>query len=370
MSLTTPPDADEQARALKRLAGVQRRGRARRRYRFALAAAGGVIVVAGLGLSRTFTSAGTRHVRVVGPTDVPSPGLDIPSDAVPWADRPPGPDYSPPPPSTTLPPASSQPCSASQVKAIPTGRNGASGHIMYGYQLTNISSRTCLLAGYPGVVATEPGHASVAASQGTYVPDTGPPGDVAPGASSDLTIEVVSSCDAPSTFTTYHHVVVTLPGGGDIVLSGLSLTLACGLHVGAFALPVPLPEPVTSANPIAAITASLMVAPQQLEAGTTAIYAAVITNPTDAVITLDPCPNFLQYLSGTTVKDRHQLNCADAKPIPPHAQETFVMHIVVPDDAPDGHSTLSWNLFSPGGATATAMVEIRADPHRPAQPPP
>ena len=161
----------------------------------------------------------------------------------------------------------------------------------------------------------------------------------------------------------YHHVVVTLPGGGNLAIPNASFDVVCGLQVAAFAWPVP--SPVEPPYPIAALTVTLA-APQRLLAGTTAVYTVMLANPTDAAVPLDPCPNFIQVLEAPMVKDLHQLNCAEAKPIPPHGQEFFVMHLVVPDDAASGQTTLHWNLAAGLDAHASTMVEVQADPHRPA----
>lgn len=371
MSLTTPPDADERGRALQRLADVQRRGRARQRRRVALVASAAVVVtvVVGLGISGVLGRSRTHVVRVAGPSFPLVPGSNIPSDAVPWADLSPGPYSPPPPPPATLPPTSSPPCRASQLTVTDNGGNGAGGHLAHYYKFTNASTTTCLLGGYPRVVASEPGHPDLVATHGTFFGDGGPPGDVAPNGSSDLTIQTASTCatnPGGASGAVYQHVVVTLPGGGDIVIPGASFDGICGLSVTAFAWPVP--SPVALPEPIAALKVTIA-APQRLRAGTTAVYAVMLANPTGAAVTLGPCPNFIQGLQGTAAdKDSHRLNCAAAKPIAPHGQESFIMHLVVPDDAANGQTALTWSLVAPGHDSASALVEVQADSNRRAPP--
>ena len=99
-----------------------------------------------------------------------------------------------PRPPTTLPATSTQPCRASQLTVIDGGGNGAGGHTEYLYRFVNASATTCLLGGHPQVVASEPGHADVVATDGTFFGDGGPPGDIGPNQSGTLTIQTESAC--------------------------------------------------------------------------------------------------------------------------------------------------------------------------------
>ena len=90
-----------------------------------------------------------------GEVTTSSSSLDL-SDVIQWIaapTKPPMPSSTPPPPPR---PIDARACDAGDVSAQLGERNGAGGHLLYPVRFRNVSTTTCVLIGYPRVLATEP----------------------------------------------------------------------------------------------------------------------------------------------------------------------------------------------------------------------
>jgi hypothetical protein len=135
-----------------------------------------------------------------------------------------------------------RPCGADDVQVDRrTGANGAGGHSLHILAFHNVGTRTCVLQGYPAVVASAPGLPDVVGTDGSFFPELGT-ADLAPGGIAYLGLEEDTYCAARpggnGSGLRYTHVAITLAGGGTVPfdLPG-PMDLACGLHLQAFSVP-------------------------------------------------------------------------------------------------------------------------------------
>jgi hypothetical protein len=151
------------------------------------------------------------------------------------------------------------------VRATFDGRDGAGGHLAHFVAFQNIGTSSCVLIGYPGVVASEPGQPDVAARDGSFFP-SGSSANMGPGERTLLDLETDTYCaaspDGSGGGPLYHHVRIAPPGGGTVSLDiaeGLDVT--CGLRLTTFfvpqrdpAEPLDVPDPVRDPVDAMAIT--------------------------------------------------------------------------------------------------------------------
>ena len=332
------------------------RVRSRRHRRLALSAATAVAlggVTTGLVLSRQ----SPREVQVTaGP-------LSPAAAAVPWIDKPAPSLGLPTPVPRAAPPANAPFCQASQVTVTPAGGNGAGGHLAQYLTFTNISQATCLLSGYPKVVATEAGRPPVTAERGDFFGDPGPAANVTPGKTAGLTLETDDNC--PATFTSpppapliYNHVAVYLPGGVRTVTD--SLNLICGLSESRFG--VPQPASVYQTSPLFELRASMEL-PASERPGQILNYVIDLTNPTPNTIELTPCPGYLEFAIVSTklvANETYALNCNTTPAIGANETLRYAMRMQISPSATPGTAQIHWTLaLSPGAAVADGSLEVR-----------
>jgi hypothetical protein len=288
------------------------------------------------------------------PPVAPSPTIDL-TGTVPWVGTP-GSGYQTP---TKVPDGTvvTRPCTAADLTATLGGVDGASGHLVHWVELTSTAATACLLEGYPQVTATEPGLPDVAAAQGSYFPATGVP-TMRPGEKGHVGVQTDTACTAPSPPPPYHHVAITLPGGGTVsvdVPDGLDT--GCSLSVSELSGPAPT-TPAPSADPLASLQVALD-APATVAAGDTLVYVARVSNPTGEAISLDRCPSYVQRASGVAdLKEDYELNCGPVGQIAAHATVRFEMRLAVPADALSGELDLTWSLAMPDAPTAKTAVTV------------
>jgi hypothetical protein len=242
--------------------------------------------------------------------------------------------------------------------------NGAGGHILFQVRFHNASGATCLLTGYPGVVASEAGQPDVTGQDGSFFP-VGSSANMAPGQDTFLGLETDTYCadrpDGGGGGPLYHHLLVALPdaGGSVAVDAAEGLDLTCGLHLTRFF--VPQPEQPEQPTPPQRLSAAFE-APDGVIAGTTLVYVVDLANRSDQPVPLDPCPAYIQAAPRpSAVKDIETLNCAPAGPIPARGTVRFEMRMPIPADTPAGELEIFWSLIGPE-LEAAASVDIAVTP--------
>ncbi len=313
--------------------------------------AGAVIALATAGCGSTVAPPARA-----GPSPLISPVSE--RGAVPWVDLP-GRFFMPSPLPAHWRPANARPCTAAQVRVSPNGRNGAGGHLFEYYAFRNVSRTTCILRGYPHVVATEPGKPGMTATHSRWFADEERSGNMRPGGVTGLSIETDFNCPAryahPNEHPTliYHTVTINIPGGGQVVINQ-AFDVLCGLSTGRFAVPQP-PQRYPH-SPVTGARAALEL-PSGVIAGTTLDYVAAVTNPTGTDMVLTPCPGYLQGL-GLAGKPVLALNCRAQRRIPAHQTVRFAMRLRVPAGTPTGPATVYWQIAAIGGASARGSLHV------------
>lgn len=340
---------------------VGHRVRRRRTALVSVAAAAAVVLV--LAASAVGALAGRRGEAL--PSDHRSP--DLPASAVPWVGLPAPAGRNLPIPHLKPPAADARPCRAADVTAREQVTDGAGGHVAYLVGFRNTSDSVCILRGYPAaVVASEPGAPDIRGTDGSFFPSQRA-NNISPGRTASLIVETDTECAAlPGggvAGPTYHHLAVTLPGGGTVPVDlrdGLRPG-PCGLHFGRFY--VQQPTPPEPKDPLRDVRVSLRL-PRTVVHGSTLVYGVRLTNPTDHPAGLAPCPGYFETLMaplsqanaglpdasrvvpGTDYsKASHELNCAPVGSIPAHHSVWFAMRLDVPLHVPAGRYTVEWSLI-------------------------
>ncbi|HYY09805.1 MAG TPA: hypothetical protein VE781_02650, partial [Kineosporiaceae bacterium] len=231
-------------------------------------------------------AASTHGTLPAGP--VPTVAAVDLTGAVPWIAT--APTEAPAVPSATPSPQAARPCTVRDVAVTVAPDVRVTGHRLSSVRFHNVGATACLLSGSPRVVASEPGHPDVVGTPGTFV-DSDEAGPMRPGDDTDLVVETTTSCPrrpgggppGPG----YHHVAVTLSGGGTVTATDRdeALDVTCGLGVGHFFLQqADVPEPP---DPLAPLHVTLEL-PPSVAAGDPLVYVVALTNPTQQPVSLDP----------------------------------------------------------------------------------
>jgi hypothetical protein len=349
------------------------------------------MLLAGCGSTTTVAEATGQHDSGVGSDATggmpatPGPDSSAAYDVA-WVDRPAPTPYVPSAAPVPPPPTDSPPCRADQVSARYADGAGAAGNVVFRLEFSNLGPQACLLRGVPRVVATQPGLPQRVATPGNYeLLQGGLPGDMAPGGHTDLALDYGTACDTtPQAGTAYHHLSVTLPGGGTVPVTvpggRPAFDPTCGFEVGHFYDPIPQPDPPPP--PYAGLVASLTL-PDWAQAGSELDYVVTLTNPTVQAIGLDPCPGYVEAAnSGQTqtivthpslppakqdprqvpialAKQAYALNCATVTTIPAHQAVRYQMRLQLPPTTPPGSTNIYWSLWSAGKVFTTGAVEVR-----------
>jgi len=221
-----------------------------------------------------------------------------------------------------------------------------------------------MLGGLPkSVVATEPGRPSVVAH---VIPTSSDllPGNVAPGKFGIMVVYAPLCGDIaprpPATLPkrVYHHLVVSLPGGGQTVVNG-ALDLSCG---GISVDPLGVRQP-----PFHAWYSPLMIGvsiPASVNAGGTLTYVVTLTNPTASPARINRCPGYIETATGKGINivQTKALNCDRVGEIPASGQVRYQMRMHIPNTTPSGAAVVTWTLDAPespiGGAK---LLDIRGN---------
>lgn len=180
-------------------------------------------------------------------------------------------------------------------------------------------------------------------------------GNMRPGGVTGLVLVTSVNCQAGQSNATpvYHSVVVTIPGGGQVVING-PFDLICGLQTSKFA--VRQPQQRYTQSPVSGARVALDL-PSGMVAGTTLDYVAALTNPTGTAMVLSPCPGYQQGL-GLAGKAVLSLNCRAQRTIPAHQTVRFAMRLHVPADTPTGPGNLFWLIAAPADVFAHGSLHV------------
>lgn len=330
-----------------------------------LALAMAMTVAAGCGTEAVIS---TRSGLTTSPTSPTSHSTvnEAGTGTVPWVDRP-GQMFVPEALPTPTLPANAPPCTAAGLAVSPDGSQGGGGQLDQMFSFRNVSTRTCILSGYPRVVVSEPGKPDVTAREGGSFLVPGRSADMAPGGVTTLAIETDVDCGAHSSIhgfvpgLIYHTVTVGIPGGGQVRIHA-SLDVLCGVFAGNFGVAQPTRRYTSS--PVQGATVAIEL-PSSVEAGSTLHYVVALTNPTGRTMALHPCPSYTQT-PGTPEEGFLQLNCDTIKAVAPHQTVRYAMQLRMPADQPTGLTTVCWSMAITGfGGAAHASLVVRA----PAAPP-
>lgn len=350
---------------------VRRQVRRRRAARWSVAASAVVAAVVGVGVASLSPSSTTRRPEqaaatpssTASPSSEATPSVDL-SGAVPWVDDPAQPYQAPPAPTPTAdarPTGHARACTAADVAVRVEHRNGATGQTEYPLTFRNTSTSTCVLSGYPHVVASEPGRPSVSATAGSFF-DFGSTANMAPGQVTGLGVETDTECAArpggANPGPPYHRLTVTLPGGGTVSVNEPDgFDVACGLKVTHFFVDLPS-DPAPAHDPLSDLTVGLQL-PASVRAGGTLVYVAELTNPTEQPVSLDRWPSYVETTTGPVPAEAaYQLNCGPVGVIPARGTVRFAMRLTIPATAPAGPLTLRWELAIVPGLPPTAQATV------------
>ena len=249
-----------------------------------------------------------------------------------------------PKPLPTTPPKTGAPhCKSSALQVEPAVglqwmQNGG-----VAIRFRNIGTAACILRGTPFVVATSPGHPSVvatnlglAATEGEIMCATNPGGN-------------------EEGLPVYHGLVLTLPGGTERTVSGLNLSLPCGVAVTPFSRPKPSPS---YAPYWLASLRPRIVLPSTVKVGSTLVYEVTLRNPLSRPVSLSPCPAYIEH-SSSDIKLEYQFNCSSVHAIAAHASVVYQMRMAVPDSTPTGVMTVYWSVIGPNTIESRATVDVR-----------
>jgi hypothetical protein len=203
------------------------------------------------------------------------------------------------------------------------------------------------MRGTPTVMAEAPGHAAVVATK-ARIPSFGEVADTAPGQEVTFFVDVPEICPADTGgfengLARYHSLDIVLPGGGRKVLKGLSLTFQCGMSTTPFFTSKPAPS---SPPDLLAHLVPRLLLPETVRAGSTLVYQVELSNPTNKVVPLSPCPGYLEHSSIPT-KLEYGLNCLTVRSIPARGEVRYEMDMAIPASAPPGAATVFWSLDTP-----------------------
>ena len=293
---------------------------------------------------------------------------------VPWIPLPAGyADTNAPGPGTPPPvPAGTPFCQASQLEGTLIGRYSAMSNLDAPIELRNKIASPCYLSGYAGVtILDSAGHVMAAISgsdgRGTYFDSTDPTtvvkvlmepgtepldnavgwggGTGLPPGQAFLNIEW-----AGCTTRSASQVYLDLPDGAGRVAIPFAV-VPNGPDVCSRVLPVtrgPFDPTGISWPPdrqLIKIAITLSTPQPQARRGSTLTYFVTLENTSREDYRLTPCPDYWETVSALkTASVFYQLNCAPSGTVAAGASVTFEMKLAIPDDAPQGSTTLLWHL--------------------------
>jgi hypothetical protein len=285
-----------------------------------------------------------------------------------WVDRL-APPYTAPQPTPLPYPTAAPACRVDQVRATGATSGVATGNVDERLTFTNISRTSCLLSGFPTVSALAPSGQRLRlrhvtpSPQGTFF-GLLVPALISPGhhVYLDLATEDVT-CTLGRPFV-YRDLTFRLPNGTRLITHTRLTRLCGGWQISRFGLP----ERTTATAPpspgsLDTLRVTIAV-PSLAQAGGTLRYLVTITNPTDTLVRLEPCPSYTEwfYLPAKPI-DRHRspaflLNCDAVDRIRPGEHVRYEMRLRIPA-MPSGVAKFGWHLNTPNEPGAGGALTIR-----------
>ncbi len=267
---------------------------------------------------------------------------------VPWVDRP-ALKYTPSPRPT--PTAQFRDCTAADLAAKFGSGGAAAGTFYQRIALTDRSAEPCSLDGAPARVdgiradGSQRTLASASGSMGT-APGLGPgAANLSPGDQAFVTVATSDACSAGQAGQTdrYASLVLVLDDRSEIDARPPSpINAVCGLDYFDFGIEQPAEPDQTS--PLDALQASTDL-PSELPAGKTVAYTVTLTNTSDRLVSLDPCPSYQQFigLAPSVLEFSYDyLNCDTVQHIKPGQSVRYEMRLDVPEKPQ--RAKFSWTL--------------------------
>jgi hypothetical protein len=250
------------------------------------------------------------------------------------------------------------PCRGANLLVDGVELDGAGGTLFNTVRVHNAGPARCTLFGRPTLLRKD--SRTIRATPVSQVGQGDPaatPATIDPGEQAEVGIRTYGGCLDGRPETTYGDVRLRLADGGQLRLH-ISLNVTCGVGIEQWHRPAPPP----SADPLTALTVAVE-APPSVRVGQTLAFVVILSNPTDAAISLERCPDYLTYVdSAAKIAASHQLNCA-VPAIPAHGRVRFAMRLLIVPQGPfsgtlAGPTTLVWSMGDTGSQRATAPITL------------
>jgi hypothetical protein len=270
---------------------------------------------------------------------------------IPWVNSP-RPHYTIPGPTVVRFPTTAPPCRPSQLR-VTRGRSGvASSNLFERLVVRNAGRRPCLLRGYPAITADTPSGRRVLHPRHFNVGLV--PSNLRPGGRTYLdfgTSDCGCKCLRPHPVR-FRNLVFTLPAGGRLSTSA-SILVDCWLGLSPFGLPERLADRKARPGTPGTLKARIDL-PPTVRRGATIMYTVTLSNPTDVVVSLRPCPSY-----GDGLARSFALNCDTVRAIPPHGHVRYAMRLRIPEKYMQaGVAKVVWRLNTPTGPEAIAVARV------------
>jgi hypothetical protein len=203
------------------------------------------------------------------------------------------------------------------------------------------------------------------------------PADLTPGQRGELLLGTAAGCNAlnePSQAAdaanaradTYHAITVLLPNdNGSVIIGHVMFDVACGLDESQLGVQPPTASEI-SAPPgsLASLQASIS-KPARARFGTVLKYTVVLYNPTNRTLAWQRCPNYTELVLTTPeigesqrFSHTYELNCAQAKNIPPGHSDKFAMELLLGKVQNSSEAKFSWELETGDGPYAGRGIYV------------
>jgi hypothetical protein len=269
---------------------------------------------------------------------------------IPWVDVPSTPQ------SLTGSTRAARACAAADLEIV-AGRAGAfHGQATQELSVRDRAADACFLAGVPQAQLPNAGARSQVSSDAFAAQRV----DLAPGESATILIGTPAVCAGAGQPVVASSVVLTLPNGNPVTVSGTRVDTECGPAAVIAFEPADPAAAAPAPGPLSTLDISLS-APRTVARGAVLTYRVTMGNQSGTPVALSPCPSYTEVLGagGTApVQQTLLLNCAAAGSIAGNAALTYEMKLAVPTSTPTGTTKVSWKLEVPGGPVVGTAISV------------